>query len=107
MLLAVALVAYLLWPISIEKGAELTIAAAREGDGDTLHRFSFESEVSAAQLTPELLDKIWQISVLPRLDDYRESSPPTIEVNAGRSQAIARVVLRNASGHELELLSAP
>jgi hypothetical protein len=96
-----------MWPISIEKVAQLTLQAAREGDGGTLHRFSFESEVDAAGLTPALLDNVWQISVLPRLEGYREASPPTVEVNADRSQAIARVVLRNQDGNELELLSAP
>jgi hypothetical protein len=105
--IVIAVVAYLMWPISIEKVAQLTLQAAREGDGGTLHRFSFESEVDAAGLTPALLDKVWQISVLPRLEGYREASPPTVEANADRSQAIARVVLRNQDGNELELLSAP
>jgi len=106
-MLIAAILAYMLWPIGIDKVAEKTLAAARVGDGSTLHRFSFESEVDAANLTPELLNAVWRISVLPRLEGYREASAPTVEVNADESQAIARVVLRDNEGHELEFLSAP
>lgn len=52
-----------------------------------------------------MLDKVWQVSVLPRLKDYKEISEPTVEVGADSSQAIARVVLKDSEGHQLELRS--
>ena len=98
-------IAWFFWPLGVDDVAMKTLEAARTGDGATLYKHTFDDQVSSASLTGEMLTKIWQVSVLPRLKDYKQISEPTVEKSADSSEAIARVVMKNAEGHQLEFQS--
>ena len=82
-----------------------TLQAARSGDGATLYKHTFEDQVRSASLTEDMLTKIWQVSVLPRLKDYKQISEPTVETSADSSRATAQVLMKSAEGHQLKLTS--
>src|SRR5687768_6269965 len=105
-LIGVAAVAtWFFWPLGVDDVAMKALQAARSGDGATLFKHSFDDQVRSASLTEDMLTKIWQVSVLPRLENYTQVSEPTVEVGTDSNQAIARVVMKDAEGHQLELLS--
>ena len=98
-------IAWFFWPLGVDDVAMKTLEAARTGDGATLYKHTFEDQVRSAGLTKEMLDKIWQVSVLPRLKDYKQISEPTVETSADSSRATAQVLMKNADGHQLKLTS--
>ena len=105
-LVAIAVaIAWFFWPIGIANVAMDTLQAARSGDGATLYKHTFEDQVRSASLTEDMLTKIWQVSVLPRLKDYKQISEPTVETSADSSRATAQVLMKDAEGHQLKLTS--
>ncbi|MEO7454213.1 MAG: hypothetical protein ABIV13_05555 [Fimbriimonadales bacterium] len=98
-------IAWFFWPIGVDDVAMKSLQAARSGDGATLYKHSFEDQIRSAGLTEDMLAKVWQVSVIPRLVNYKEISEPTVEVSADSSRATASVVMKNAEGHQLKLQS--